>query len=232
MNVQPTGVGKTDLLHNFYALLCRINFEPKHIVDVGANHGFCTRQTLSFFPDAYYTLVEPQKEMENSVLDLLNSNPKISFHAKGAGKENGTFKFTLVERDDSCNFLITSEEATQKGFRQIDVPIVTLDSFLPTLQKPLPDLIKIDAEGLDLDVLAGCSNYFGKTEVFMVEAAVVTKELNNSIQNVLNFMDAHGYRMYDVTDLNRTPTFKALWLVELVFIKKNSIIDGAITSYN
>jgi hypothetical protein len=31
---------------------------------------------------------------------------------------------------------------------------------------------KIDAEGLDLEVLKGASNYFGKTEIFMVEAGV------------------------------------------------------------
>jgi hypothetical protein len=30
----------------------------------------------------------------------------------------------------------------------------------------MPDMVKIDAEGLDLKVLAGGSNLLGKTEVF------------------------------------------------------------------
>jgi hypothetical protein len=36
---------------------------------------------------------------------------------------------------------------------------------------------KIDAEGLDLEVLKGASNYFGKTEIFMVEAGVLSQNL-------------------------------------------------------
>jgi hypothetical protein len=43
---------------------------------------------------------------------------------------------------------------------------------------------KIDAEGLDLEVLKGASNYFGKTEIFMVEAGVLS-EFDNSFLKIL-----------------------------------------------
>jgi hypothetical protein len=35
-----------------------------------------------------------------------------------------------------------------------------------------------------------------------------------------------GYRLFDISDLNRPFQPRVLWLVELVFIKNNGIIDS------
>lgn len=223
--------GKVDLMNNFFSVLNKINFMPRHIVDVGANHGTWTRETLKYFPDSYFTLLEPQQKMVASVADLLQSNPKVKFHAVGAGKTAGTFQFTIVDRDDSCTFLYSDEEAAKQGFAQIEIPVVTLNDFLPTTNLPTPDIIKIDAEGLDLEVLLGANNYFRQTEIFMVEAAVMCKTYNNSLLKVMAFMEQNDYCFFDVTDLNRTQKHNALWLVEAVFIKKGGIIDRAINTY-
>ncbi len=217
---------KNSLLDNFYSVLKNLQFNPRHIVDVGANHGSWTREALVFFPDAYYTLLEPQYWMEDSVKDLIVANPKIKFHAVGAGAAPGTFKFTLVDRDDSCSFRYTEEDARKEGLKQIDIPVVTLNQLLSGSDRPLPDLIKIDAEGLDIEVLNGASDYFGKTEIFMVEAAVVNKEFNNNIQKLINYMDEKGYNLFDITDLNRPFQPPVLWLVELVFVRKGGLIDS------
>jgi len=45
-------------LDSFFSLLKERGFAPKHIMDIGANHGNWTRTALKYFPDAYYTLVE------------------------------------------------------------------------------------------------------------------------------------------------------------------------------
>ncbi|HVX25475.1 MAG TPA: FkbM family methyltransferase, partial [Parafilimonas sp.] len=194
-------------------------------VDIGANHGTWTRELLKYFPDSYYTMLEPQQQMRESVKDIL-SNPKISFHAVGAGKENGSFKFTIFDRDDSCSFMYTEQEATEKNFPQIEVPVVTLNDFIAEQSLPAPDIIKIDAEGLDMDVLEGSRNFFGKTEIFMVESGIVNKRFDNSVLNVVNFMDKNDYLLFDITDLNRPFESPVLWLTELVFVKKGGLIDS------
>lgn len=216
---------KENLLFNFYSILKEINFNPKHIVDVGANHGTWTREALKYFPDANYSLFEPQHWLIESIQGVLESNNKVQFHAVGVGGQSGTFKFTIVDRDDSCSFVHSEEYAQNKGFKQLDIPIVTLNEFLPKTELPIPDIIKIDAEGLDLEVLKGASDYLGKTEVFLVEAGVVSKKNPNSISSVIKFMDENGYRVFDITDLNRPWQVKVLWLVELAFVKKNGEID-------
>ena len=217
---------KDFLLFNFYETLKKFNFHPKHIIDVGANRGTWTREALHHFPDAYYTMLEPQGWLKKSFEDILKANPKVQFHAVGAGEKEGSFKFTLVNRDDSSSFRYTDEEAKAAGFEQIEIPVVTLNGLLANSDLPVPDIIKIDAEGLDIEVLQGASNYFGKTEIFMVEAAVVCKEFSNDFLKVINFMDQKGYRLFEITDLNRPLEPKVLWLVELVFVKKNGFIDS------
>jgi FkbM family methyltransferase len=225
-NVNIDLQSKESLLNTFYDNLKSINFIPKHIVDVGANHGTWTREALRYFPDAYYTLLEPQFLMENSIKDIIESNPKVKFNAVGAGEKEGSFAFTIVDRDDSCSFKYTAEEAAEKGYKQVNVSVVTLNNFLSGTGLPDPDIIKIDAEGLDIEVLKGTNRFFGKTEIFMVEAAVVNKGFKNSFLNIINFMDENGYTLFDVTDLNRPFQLKVLWLVELVFVKKNGLIDS------
>src|SRR5712672_1335811 len=71
---------KNYLLDNFYESLHSINFQIKHIVDGGSNHGNWTRKALEHFPDAYFTLIEPQNWMKDDIKDLLANNDKISFH--------------------------------------------------------------------------------------------------------------------------------------------------------
>ncbi len=213
--------GKNELLNNFYESLNRINFDVQHIVDIGANHGSWTRQALKYFPNAYFTLLEPQSWMKEDIQDLLSVNNKISFYGVGAGEKEGSFKFTIVERDDSCSFRFSQEEATVNGYKQIDIPVVTLNSLLSDPNIPIPDIIKIDAEGLDIEVLKGSSNFYGKSEVFMVrEAGVMVPGLKNSVLNIVNFMDGIGYKLYDITDLNRTIKNNALWLSRISFCQE------------
>jgi len=217
---------KNGLLFNFYHVLKEMNFTPKHIVDVGANHGTWTREALKYFPDAKYTLFEPQHWLEKSIKDITSTNDNVKFNAFGVGKEKGTFKFTIVDRDDSCSFKYSEEEAKNKGFEQVDLPVITLNDFFKENNLTTPDIIKIDAEGLDLEVLEGASNFFGKTEIFLVEAAVVNSNIENTVLKVLEYMDAKGYKLFEITDLNRPFKPKVLWLVELVFVKKEGVIDN------
>jgi FkbM family methyltransferase len=216
---------KNILQANFYDTIKRMGFTPKHIVDVGANHGTWTREALRHFPDAYYTMLDPQEWLRKSFQDILE-NPKVKFHPVGAGENEGSFKFTIVDRDDSSSFRYSEEEAKASGFEQIEIPVVTLNSLLSDNNLPAPDIIKIDAEGLDIEVLKGANNFFGKTEIFMVEAGVVAKVFDNSFLKMINFMDQNGYRLFEITDMNRPFIPNVLWLVELVFIKKDGFIDS------
>ena len=222
----PVSNGKNSLLQTLFTNIKAMGLTPKHIIDIGANHGTWTRETLTYFPDANYTLIEPQEWLKPSFQDMLDANSKIAYYPVGAGSKEGSFKFTIVDRDDSCSFRYTEEEAKKMGYKQVDIPIITLNDLVKSNNLPIPEIVKIDAEGLDIEVLKGANELFGKTEIFMVEAGVVIKEFDNSFLKMINFMDENGYRLFEITDLNRPFNLKVLWLVELAFVKKNGIVDS------
>ncbi len=209
-----------------------MGFHPKHIMDVGANHGEWTRRALRYFPEAEYTLLEPQDWLRRHVEDLLKSNPRVHWHGVGAGESPGMLKLTLAERDDSSSFRFTPEEAQALGRRQIEIPIVTIEQSVRETGRPIPDMIKIDAEGTDLAVLRGAGACLGVTELIFVEAGVMHKKIANDVLSVMQTMSGYGYRLFDVTDLNRTRCHGALWLVELAFVKVGGKLDEAVSSYD
>lgn len=224
-------VRKRSPLQDCFHALQRIGFHPSHIVDVGANHGGWTRLALRYFPDAHYTLLEPQAWLKDSVEDLLKANPNIHWHSVGAGEEAGTLKFTLAEHDDSSSFRFSPEEARKLGRKQVEVPVVTIEELVRDSKLPLPDMIKIDAEGTDLSALKGAGSLLGTTEIFFLEAGVMNKNFENNVLSVVQKLQEHGYRLFDITDSNRTQKHGALWLVELAFTKVGGVLDQVVVSY-
>ncbi len=217
-------------LDPFFALLQRLGFAPKHILDIGANRGLWTRTAIQHFPDARYTLVEPQDHLKSYIKDLLDRGYQIQWINAGAGDVSGSLPFTLAGRDDSSTFVLTEEQARQAGFPQTPVAIKTLNEIAAASGPPPPDMVKIDAEGFDLRVLAGASDLLGKTDIFLVEACVCSA-YENSAAAVVEFMAAAGYRLMDITDLNRSPRHGVLWLCELAFLRNGSHLLDAANSY-
>ncbi|HEX5423019.1 MAG TPA: FkbM family methyltransferase [Candidatus Acidoferrales bacterium] len=216
-------------LTRLFPMLRDLGFAPKHVVDVGANRGYWTRSALNYFPDAEYSLIEPQDELKTYVQDLIDRGCKIRWINAGASDQPGLLPFTICKRDDSSNFLMSEEEAQTDGLRRIGVRVRTIDEIIASEDLPMPEIVKIDAEGFDLKVFAGASTLIGKTEVFFIEVDLRDGRTNSMLEVVRRMSDS-GYELLDVTDLNRSPKYGVLWLMELVFLRKGSrLLDAAPT---
>lgn len=214
---------KQSLLVTFYNNLKNVNFYPKFVVDVGANTGTWTRELLHHFPDANVLMIDPQENLKANFQDLIGDT--VKYLPMGASNKNDTLLFTIHERDDSCSFIYSKEEAEKMGLKQIEIPVKTLNTIISENNFPCPDVIKIDAEGLDLEVIEGASDFYKKTEVFLVEASVCCYTYKNTVTEIVNLMDKVGYQMYEITDLNRPfPETPILWLIEIAFVRKNGAV--------
>jgi FkbM family methyltransferase len=209
-----------------FSLLKRGGFSPTHVLDVGANHGNWTRSALKFFPAAQFTLLEPQDHLKVHIQDLVRAGMKISWVNAGASDSTGTLPFHLSHRDDSSTFLAENGNSSQA----VPVKVWALDDLLAEYKLPVPELVKIDAEGFDLKVLRGASRLLGKTEVFLVEAAVLCP-FENSVAAAIQFMAERGYALMDITEINRSPKDNVLWLTELAFLRRDSKLLAGATSY-
>lgn len=217
-------------LEPFFRCLKLLGFAPEHIIDVGANRGVWTRTAIDYFPDALYTLVEPQDYLKAYVEDLIKQGYKIRWLNAGVADTPGRLPFAISYRDDSSSFVLEQNAASGKQPGQIMVDITTLNEIVAVAGTPMPEMVKIDAEGFDLKVLAGASDLFGKTEIFLVEA-VVYGEHENKLLEVIHRMADRGYRLLDITDLNRSPKYGNLWVCELAFLRNGSSLLAQVTSY-
>jgi FkbM family methyltransferase len=215
-------------LDTFFCLLKRFNFRPGHILDVGANRGLWTRKAIQFFPDAKYTLVEPQNNLKSYIQDLLDAGYKITWINAGASDTPGSLPLNISYRDDSSTFMLQPEGSNAP---QITVPVKTLNEIVAASNASPPDMVKIDAEGFDLKVLAGASDLIGRTEIFFIEVVICSVFYDNTIARVVQRMDDAGYRVIDVTDINRSTKYGVLWLCELAFLRKDSHLLDSATSY-
>jgi FkbM family methyltransferase len=208
------------LTDNLIFLLKENNFNPNLILDIGANHGRWTRKWKDAFKNTKIIMVEPQLWLKNSFKDLLK-DCTITFINAGVSNQNGTMKFTInSERDDSSTFTMSASQASNLGYKQIDVEVITINEIIIRNDGIIPDLIKIDAEGLDMKVLEGADLALGKTPIFMIEVSVNNFTADNNIVSMIKFMDCNGYKIFDITELNRPFKHSGLWQLELVFVKK------------
>jgi FkbM family methyltransferase len=208
-------------LTQFFPLLKQFGFAPGHIWDVGANRGDWTRAALEYFPAADYTLIEPQDHLKEGIAGEIRAGHRIRWVNAGAGSRPGVFPLYVSAKDQSSSFL-DYDRIKDDSVRKIDVPIRTLDEIRSSLSLPVPEMLKIDAEGFDLRVLEGASEFLGRTEIILVEAAIAQLDFENSARNVINAMDRSGYRLVEITDLHRSPNQGVLWLCELAFLLKSS----------
>jgi FkbM family methyltransferase len=214
---------------HLFGVLAALGLSPDHIVDVGANHGDWTRAALAAFPRAKVTLFEPQKHLAAKHQDLAR-DARVKLHYKGVGDFDGAATFTFHPRDDSSSFVYSAPEAAAHGFAQSEVEICRLDTITTTSDFGMPQIVKIDAEGLDLKVLDGAPETIATADVLLIEATVSCPEYPNTAAIVFARMELLGFRLFDITDLNRMPN-GALWLIEAVFVRKGSALDAASRTY-
>ena len=215
----------------FFGLVKRLGFAPRCVLDVGANHGNWTRAALPFFPGATYVLVEPQGQLRAHVQDLVERGVDLRWITAGAGDRPGRLPLTIAPDDVSSNFGMTPAAAAAHGYRQTLVEVRTIDEIIATAGVPPPEMVKIDAEGFDLKALAGAASLLGQTDIFFLEAAVCAGGIENTMAAVIARMHDAGYRMIDITDLNRSPKHGVLWLCELAFLRNGSALLDAVQSY-
>src|SRR5262249_57775077 len=119
--------------------------------DGGANRGDWTRAAVRYFPAADYTLVEPQDLLREQIADALRSGHRIRWVNAGASNEPGVLPLYVSAKDQSSSFL-DYDRIKDASVRKIEVPIRTLNEIRSSLSLPVPEMLKIDAEGSDLRV--------------------------------------------------------------------------------
>jgi FkbM family methyltransferase len=118
----------------------------------------------------------------------IKSVPRIHAHCVGLSDESGTATLR-IEQDSQLNSL-RNREATPDGAKTVPIALRRLDDMAAELGIAAIDLLKVDAEGFDLQVLKGAVKLF---EAGQVRAVWVEVDFGNSSIVHGNFIDIAGW---------------------------------------
>jgi FkbM family methyltransferase len=212
----------------FCAGISARGLRPGHIFDVGANKGDWSRAARSVFPEAIFTLIEPQGEMEPFLKRFQQDSPGARWIKAGAGAAKGTLELAAAPHTVSSSFAASEKEAEQFGWASRTVPVVTLDDVCRDIGA-IPGLVKIDVEGFEREVLQGAQTLLGNTEVFLLELTLFRPRTNAmTFAEAIAFMDERNYVVYDFTSFQPRPYDGALGLCEVAFAKRDGMLRSSL----
>ena len=212
-------------------------FQPSSIVDVGANRGSWTASTAKVWPGASFFMVEANEQHKAALERCRERNPpnrtRFTFRMLGDVSGNRTMymskqRFKYTAHTGNSLFL---ENKNRDMFEPRIKQMSTLDDLVAEYAIPPPDVLKIDAQGAELLVLAGASKTLASVQVLLLELAVVQYNLGAPI-----FFEVHaaaerlGFRAFDVSELHYTNGI--LIQIDIMFVRKTSRLwDRGTTGY-
>ena len=200
--------------------LRKVNFQPKCFVDVGANRGDWTRETLRAYPDASIFMFEANEEHQRNYGDILN-NKNVRSHIGILLSETKEVKWWKLG-DGSTGDSIYKETDPNLDFKSTRKIATTLDNVLQRNEDYCQvDFIKIDVQGAELDVLKGASNSL-KTAKFVLLEMPFFGEYNQGapkFAEYVAFMDKHGFAPFEITEQHRIRKF--LRQIDFIFISES-----------
>jgi FkbM family methyltransferase len=205
-----------------------INF--KYILDVGANLGEWTRMTKEIFPESVIYMIEPLSEMAANLNSICEEFPGTKYFPNGAGSKIEDHVMTTWGDDlAGANCLVVENEYLKSINKQRVIPIITIDSLIEKGEIEIPDLVKLDIQGFELEALRGGTKLFGVTEAFILETSLFEFTAGNPIlSEVVIFMAERGYEIYDFPGFLRRPFDGALAQIDVCFAKR----DGKLRASN
>ncbi|GJG88460.1 hypothetical protein tb265_36410 [Gemmatimonadetes bacterium T265] len=199
--------------------LRRWGARPGTIIDVGVGNG--TPQLYEAFPDAYLALVEPLAEFGPAIASILARRPGVLFPtAVGAVDEE---RDVFVERHDAQRTSFYTRHALEPARDVVSrrrIPVTTLDSLVRGRGLPTPFLLKIDAEGAELDVIRGAAETLRDTEFVVAEVSVLDRFAGgHTFADFVAAMAEAGFAARDILGIGRADTSEVTFL-DLVFRRR------------
>ena len=176
-------------------------FDPKVIYDIGAHDGGWTREMKSVFPDAQFILFEANSEHQSALQDLsanlilLGSECRdmIPFYKNTIGCTTGNSIYC------EKTIYFTPQTAVIEH-----LPMYRLDTFVSQKNLPMPDFLKLDVQGAELDVLFGAGELLKTIKGCVLEASLHQYNANAPcMEDVVAFMKMNGFYLIDIVELHK-----------------------------
>ena len=176
-------------------LLTLMDDEPV-VFDVGFHDGASTQEILRVRSRAHVTGFDPSRFALKHYQTGFLSDTRVAFENLGLSNEPGELEFH--DYDNMCNSFATRKEMPGKAPTTYKVPVTTLDRFCTERGVARVNMLKIDAEGYDLNVLEGARGLLGNqcVDLFMFEFASGWSASRRYLWEVHEYFEPLPYHLY------------------------------------
>jgi FkbM family methyltransferase len=193
-----TGVS---FLHDAKVLLKDV---PRPLLfDVGANVGQTIWAFLETFPSAQIVSFEPSPRTFPLLSGNYGAHPNVRLEPIALGDAESTMSLHLTPDHCATDSLLRPTWTTASEI--VSVRVDTLDHYCATHNISRIDLLKIDAQGFDLNVLRGAEQMLRRKAIRLVTAETNVASLYHDeppLSALLTYADSLDYRLigfYDAT---------------------------------
>lgn len=155
-------------LHWSLQNLKRKNFDPVAILDIGAYEGLWALDVLEVFPSAKILMVEAQKSKEPFLKAIKEKYQHVDYAISLLSSVDGVIK-TFAE-NETASHVVTKEEP---GGIYKKIQTQSLDTLVESKQFPLPDFLKLDVQGHEMEVLKGAEKSLAHSTVCLLEISLL-----------------------------------------------------------
>ena len=187
---KQSGIENTLLRNSITLIKNKKELDNKSVVlDVGANFGYLSLVwAQSIARNGSVIAFEPNLNVLNSFINSIqtnNLNSIIELQNLAVGKTEGDIQLFLSST--TSNILPSNIQDRQNTI----IEMVTLDAFTTRNNIEHCDLVKIDVDGLELDILMGATHLIERFKpIFIVET--------NGDKRILNFFNQYKYQILDM----------------------------------
>jgi len=210
-NIQGKGIGVDSVRNEVYSALKfaththkgvtdPVGLRPLIVFDVGANVGNYTSEILKQYPNCKIFAFEPSFAAASKFME--HNKAQKNVHLESIGISNKVTESVLYsDFPGSPIGSLTKRNLKHFGNElkyEEKITMDTIDNYCE-INKIIPDLLKIDVEGHELDVLKGSLNVLEKISIVQFEFGGCNIDTRTFFQDFWYFFKQHNFTIYRVT---------------------------------
>jgi FkbM family methyltransferase len=170
------------------------------VLDIGANSGEWTSGLISQ-KNLEVICFEPSKPSYESLVLKFKENKSVKIENLGIGLTEGTFDLWSNEIGSSLSSL-NKRNLDYLGidFKESEkVIVISLSKWIRENER-IPDVIKLDIEGLELDALRGCGDFLGDIRIIQFEFGGCNIDSRTFFRDFWELLVPLGFSIYRLTN--------------------------------
>jgi FkbM family methyltransferase len=208
--------------------LKQLGLDFKTILDIGAHKGKWSRQTAGVYPTASFKLFEALPDWKNEIeenckgLDYslhigvvsAQSGRQVPFFQMGTGS---SMYSELSDLPRTVQYLSSS----------------TLDDLLNGEKLIAPILMKIDAQGAEMDILDGAVQTLSQVDMLWLEVSLLPLNAGAPLfDEVIAYLKQKGFLLWEIGSITRNGRNNVMVQMDAIFIRQDHELRVAASDFS